>query len=224
MSITSDIGNMISGAVQGIESAAMTALEAEFAPLEIAQAVTNLATQALGQALQSALQQLQGQGGQGGGIPAFLVKDLQKLLNDVMQQLTNPSNPSTNDYVNQQAGGQINNLAQSFVSSILQQMLKDAQSNNGDGSSSTGGSSGTSGSSGTGGSGNWLEALAKALGDKLDQKAQQLQQEANSADGSSPGQMTQLQADSQLFTLMMNAFNNVIKSFGEGLAKMADKQ
>jgi hypothetical protein len=36
--------------------------------------------------------------------------------------------------------------------------------------------------------------------------------------------MTQLQADSQLFTLMMNAFNNVIKSFGEGLAKMADKQ
>ena len=217
MSFFSDIGNMIGGAVQTLENVAMTALEAEFAPLEIAQSVANLATQALGQAFQSAMSQLQQ-----AGMPNFLANDIQKLLNQVMQQLTNPSNPSTDHYVNQQAGGQINSLAQSFVSQILQQILQNAQSSNGSGG--TNGSSGSNGSSPSGGSGSWLEALAKALGDKLNQKAQQLQQEGNNTDGSTPGQMTQLQADTQLFTLMMNAFNNLIKSFGEGLAKMADKQ
>ena len=217
MSFFSDIGNMISGAVKTLENVAMTALEAEFAPLEIAQSVANLATQALGQAFQSAMSQLQQ-----AGMPNFLANDIQKLLNQVMQQLTNPSNPSTDQYVNQQAGGQINNLAQSFVSQILQQILQNAQSSNGSGG--TNGSSGSNGSTPSGGSGSWLEALAKALGDKLNQKAQQLQQEGNNTDGSTPGQMTQLQADTQLFTLMMNAFNNLIKSFGEGLAKMADKQ
>jgi hypothetical protein len=217
MSFFGDIGNMIGGAVQTLENVAMNALEAEFAPLEIAQSVANLATQALGQAFQSAMSQLQQ-----AGMPNFLANDILKLLNQVMQQLTNPSNPSTDNYVNQQAGAQINNLARSFVSQILQQILQNAQSSNGSGG--THGSSGCGGSGPSGGSGSWLEALAKALGDKLNQKAQQLQQEGNNTDGSTPGQMTQLQADTQLFTLMMNAFNNLIKSFGEGLAKMADKQ
>jgi hypothetical protein len=217
MSFFGDIGNIIGGAVQTLENVAMSALEAEFAPLEIAQSVANLATQALGQAFQSAMSQLQQ-----AGMPNFLANDILKLLNQVMQQLTNPSNPSTDNYVNQQAGAQINNLARSFVSQILQQILQNAQSSNGSGG--THGSSGCGGSGPSGGSGSWLEALAKALGDKLNQKAQQLQQEGNNTDGSTPGQMTQLQADTQLFTLMMNAFNNLIKSFGEGLAKMADKQ
>jgi len=202
MSLFSDIGTMISGAVQTIENVAMTALEAEFAPLEIAQSVANLATQALGQAMQSALQQLQQ-----AGMPNFLANDIQQLINDVMQQLQNPTNPATDSYVNQQAGNQINNLAQSFANSILQSTLQNQQSG------------------GSNGSGGWLIALAKALGKLLDQEAQKLQNMSNAVQNSNnPGQVTQLQAESQLFKLMMDTFSNVIKTIGEGLAGMASKQ
>jgi hypothetical protein len=235
MSILSDISNVISSAVQMVEGAAMTALEAEFAPLEIAQSVTNLATQALGQALLSALPQLQS-----AGMPGFLAKDIQQLIKNVMQQLTHPSNPATDNHVNKQAGSQINNLAQSLVQGIINAILQAIQQNKGSGGGSgTGGAQGTGGSQGSGGatgstgttgstgsqtSGSWLEALAKALGDKLNQKAQQVQSQANSVDGSNPGQVTQLQAETQLFSLMMNAFNDVIKTIGQGLSTMANKE
>ena len=89
---------------------------------------------------------------------------------------------------------------------------------------------------GAGGGGNsWLEAIAEAMGDALGQMAQKLVDESTSlqglagnADGSGAQQfqatMAKFQADSQMFSMLSNAFSNAIKSIGEGMTSMASKQ
>lgn len=77
---------------------------------------------------------------------------------------------------------------------------------------------------GGGNSGGWLEALAKALGDKLDQAANTLKDHAGSVNADSPGQTTQLSAEAQEFAQMMDAFNNVIKTLGQAMDTMVQKQ
>lgn len=74
------------------------------------------------------------------------------------------------------------------------------------------------------GSGGWLEALAKALGDKLNQAANTLKTNAGNVNADDPGQTTQLSAEAEEFSQMMDAFNNVIKTLGQSLDTMVQKQ
>ena len=76
---------------------------------------------------------------------------------------------------------------------------------------------------GGGNSGGWLEALAKALGDKLNQAADKLKHDASVVNSDNPGQTTQLSAEAQEFSQMMDAFNNVIKTLGQALDSMVRK-
>ena len=76
----------------------------------------------------------------------------------------------------------------------------------------------------SGNSGGWLEALAKALGDKLNESAKDLQKAAGSVNADNPGQTTQLSAKAQEFAQFMDAVNNVIKTMGEAMDSMARKQ
>ena len=107
-----------------------------------------------------------------------------------------------------------------------------SQGQQSDGSSSSGSSNGGS-SSGVGS--NWMEAIAKAMGDALGQlsqkvvnESQQLDSEAgnNSSSGAQQFQstMAQFQADSQTLSMLSNAFATAIKSIGEGMQTMASKQ
>lgn len=70
----------------------------------------------------------------------------------------------------------------------------------------------------------WLEALAKALGEKLDKAADTLKHNAGAVNADSPGQTTQLSAEAEGFSQMMDAFNNVIKTLGQSLDTMVQKQ
>jgi|GEM_PF-1031091 len=79
-------------------------------------------------------------------------------------------------------------------------------------------------SANSGSGGGWLEALAKALGDKLDQAANTLKNNAGAVNADSPGQTTQLSAEAEEFSQMMDAFNNVIKTLGQSLDTMVQKQ
>ncbi|MBE1161408.1 hypothetical protein [Dyella acidiphila] len=79
-------------------------------------------------------------------------------------------------------------------------------------------------SSSSGGSGGWLEALAKALGDKLNQAANTLKTNAGNVNSDDPGQTTQLSAEAEEFSQMMDAFNNIIKTLGQSLDTMVQKQ
>lgn len=77
---------------------------------------------------------------------------------------------------------------------------------------------------GGGNSGGWLEALAKALGDKLNQAANTLSSKASSVNADNPGQTTELSAEAEEFSQMMDAFNNVIKTLGQAMDTMVQKQ
>jgi predicted component of type VI protein secretion system len=78
-------------------------------------------------------------------------------------------------------------------------------------------------SSGKGGGG-WLEALAKALGDKLNKAADSLKSAAEGVNAQSPGDTTQLSAQAQEFAQLMDAVNNVIKTMGQAMDTMVQKQ
>ncbi|HEX7813952.1 hypothetical protein [Dyella sp.] len=74
------------------------------------------------------------------------------------------------------------------------------------------------------GKGGWLEALAKALGDKLNQAANDLQSSAESVNAKSPGDTTELSAQAQEFAQLMDAVNNIIKTMGQAMDTMVQKQ
>jgi hypothetical protein len=84
-----------------------------------------------------------------------------------------------------------------------------------------------------GGSGSWLEAIAEAMGNALGQMAQKLVDESNSLQGMAgnpadaqqfQATMAKFQADSQMFSMLSNAFSTAIKSIGDGMTTMASKQ
>jgi len=84
-----------------------------------------------------------------------------------------------------------------------------------------------------GGSGSWLEAIAEAMGNALGQMAQKLVDESTSLQSMAGNQndaqqfqatMAKFQADSQMFSMLSNAFSTAIKSIGDGMTTMASKQ
>ena len=124
----------------------------------------------------------------------------------------------------------------------------DGSGSNGDGSSGAAGKSGAAGTgaaatgaagtgaAGTGAAGdNWMEAIARAMGEalgNLSQKVVDESQQLNSLAGDSStggaqqfqSVMAQFQADSQTLSMLSNAFATAIKSIGEGMQTMASKQ
>jgi hypothetical protein len=92
---------------------------------------------------------------------------------------------------------------------------------------------GAHGAAGGSGGGSWLEAIAEAMGNALGQMAQKLVDESNSLQSLAGNQndaqqfqatMAKFQADSQMFSMLSNAFSNAIKSIGDGMTTMASKQ
>ncbi|GLQ87869.1 hypothetical protein [Dyella flagellata] len=70
----------------------------------------------------------------------------------------------------------------------------------------------------------YLEVLARVLGDKLNTQADKLKYDAAHVNSADPGQTTELSAEAEEFSQMMDAFNNVIKTLGEALDTMVRKQ
>ncbi len=108
-----------------------------------------------------------------------------------------------------------------------------AQGQQSDGSSGSGSSNG--GSAGGAAGNNWMEAIARAMGEALGQLSQKVVDESNelsseAGNSSSSGAqqfqstMAEFQADSQTLSMLSNAFATAIKSIGEGMQTMASKQ
>jgi len=107
-----------------------------------------------------------------------------------------------------------------------------AQRQQTDGSSGSGSSNGSAG--GAAGN-NWMEAIARAMGEALGELSQKVVDESNelsseAGNSSSSGAqqfqstMAEFQADSQTLSMLSNAFATAIKSIGEGMQTMASKQ
>lgn len=92
------------------------------------------------------------------------------------------------------------------------------------------------GVAGSGGK-SWLVAIAEAMGSALGKKAAELVKLSNELDqlaGSSSDDqkdamkfqqtMAKFQAESQMFSMLSNAFSTAVKSIGEGMTSLARKQ
>ena len=223
------------GAIMSIASVA-------FPPLGIATSVANMVTQGVGQAVNQAAQQLS----QTAGMPKFLTDMVGGLVKDVIGKLTHPSNQGCDNHAQENFGGDIGKMIQDLVKSIVdgaKAIMEQGQ--NGDDCKP--GKGGKGGKGGTQPSGNWMIAMARAMGKaagehagkmvELSNKINDLSQKGKGVDATTDAgkkeqadnaaetsaTQAEFQAEGQMFSMLQNSFSNAIKSLGEGLTTMARK-
>lgn len=227
MSIFSDIGNAVSGAVNAVANLASSAAELAtaiaplaFPQLAIAQAAGGILGEALGGVINQVAQQLHREC----GMPSF-VKDI---IGDVVNKFLGcqpPRNPECHQACNDRFGQEIRDFAQDFGKSVID-FAKSIMDLGNDRDAEGSGKGGKSGSS-------WLVAIAKAMGaaagkhaEKLVDLSKQIEQKSGSGGDAAKevtGLQAEFQAESQMFSMLQSAFSNAIKSIGEGMSQMARK-
>jgi len=206
----------------------------------IAGAVMNIGSQIIGDVVKGAAQQLC----QESGMPKFVQDFVKQVVDQVIGQNHQPTEPGAESHCKQAGGDWIQNFVQE-----MQKMLADAVkegANDKDGKCEGGGK----GHGKTGGStgGSWLVALARALGEvageraakmvELGNKLETLSQEGKDLKSGDNGQQTDAQkanaADSvatqselngvsKEFQQFMDTINTVVKGIGDGLDAVARK-
>jgi hypothetical protein len=223
------------GAILNIASVA-------FPPLGIATSVANMITQGVGQAVNQAAQQL----AQTAGMPKFLTDMIGGLVKDVVGQLTHHSDPGCDEAAQQGLGGDIGKMIQDLVKSIVDNAKAIMEQGQG-GEEGKSGKAGKGGKGGAQPAGNWLIAMARAMGAaagdhakrmvELSNKINDLSSKGKGIDASSDAgkkeqadnaaetsaAQAEFQAEGQMYSMLQNAFSNAIKSIGEGLTTMARK-
>jgi len=79
-------------------------------------------------------------------------------------------------------------------------------------------------SRGRNGAQGWLMAMAKVLGQQLDDLGREMTNMASRITRDTPGLSAEFGVVSQQFGMLMNATNNAIKTAGEAMGKMASRQ
>lgn len=77
---------------------------------------------------------------------------------------------------------------------------------------------------GKGGGVGWLRAMARVLGEKLDEVAHEMQDLAGKVNKEDPSTSTEFSTVSQEFNMLMGAVSTSIKSIGEAMGKMTSRQ
>ncbi len=216
--LLSSIGSVIGGAFGGPLGAM------------IGQAVGNLVQSAIGDAIKDGINQLQQQH----GMPKFLGDLIKDRADNILGGLRNNAVPAdVQSLAQQQFGGAIAKFKTDFQQDFVQSVLGNRKAQ-GSGEESDG-------------AGGWLQAIAKAMGQALGDKAKHLvelsskmtdlQQAKSTAtdpkvkqeeDGKNAQEfnktMTEFQATGQEYSMLNSVFSTAIKSLGEALSSMARKQ
>ena len=198
----------------------------------IGQAIGNMLQQAIGDGTKGAVDQLQKEH----GMPKFLADEIKAKVDEVLGQQKNNVPADAQQAAQSRYGDAFKDFQQQFEQNLVRSVL-DAM---GGDEKSTGGK----GASGKGGGG-WLQAIAKAMGQTLGDKAADMvrlsnkMSELNEAKGSIDQNdqqaneqnarefnetMTKFQATSQEYSMLNNVFSTAIKALGEALSAMARKQ
>jgi hypothetical protein len=192
----------------------------------IGQAIGNMLQQAIGDATKQAVDTLQKEH----GMPKFLANEVKSKIDGIIGGLLQPVSAEAAQQAAKHVGDNFesfkNDFAQSLVKMVVDQMKEDRESSQNGGGSSSGSKSAKGGS--------WLEALAKAMGASLGDKAAKMVELSNRVADTAGGEgkeaakanteaTLELQGASQMFSLMQNAFSAAIKAIGEGLSQAARK-
>src|SRR6185295_15007691 len=211
------LDSIVGAAKSVVETVAPMALAAVFPPAAMLGPLSNLATSMLGGALGGAL----GQIGQQCGMPNFVLKQAQSLLQGVVSQLLKPVDPQCMDHVADKAGGAIKDL----VSNIIN-YLNDAHKKGEGKGCGKGGSAGGAGGGGAIGF-RELAAILAELEQKQAKNVQNAVQKASDALGVDSSQqgaeqqqfqaMEESKAEAQIFQALSSAISEVMKNFGGAL-------
>ncbi|MDR7333410.1 hypothetical protein [Roseateles asaccharophilus] len=189
----------------------------------IGQAIGNMLQQAIGDATKQAVDTLQ----QEHGMPKFLADEVKSKIDSIIGGLQQPVSAEASQQASQLVGDNFkdfqNDLAQALVKLVKQNLENQDDGQGG----SVGGGKTTKG-------GSWLEALAKAMGSALGQKASKMVELSDKIASTAGGEgkeaakanaeaTMEMQGTSQMFSLMQNAFAGAIKAIGEGLSQAARK-
>lgn len=213
-------GGNIFGALLSIASIA-------FPPMALATSLSNMVTQAIGQALTGAVSQLVQN-----GMPRFLGEAIKQMIQGILPNLTQPSDSQADEAIQSNFQSEMQDLTNDLMQAIVKGAQAIMQQDKGDGKS---------GSSAKGSkSVSWLEAIALAMGEAAGNKAAKMVELSNklstlsSAGGGEKAQQqaakemnavnAQFQATAQEYNMLQTAFSTAIKAIGEGLSAMARKQ
>lgn len=232
----------------GVLGAALNIASIAFPPLGIATSVANLVTQGVGQAVNQAVGTLCQQF----GMPKFLGDMVKGVVENVVDQLTQKSDPDCDSHVGGDRG--IQDTMKDFIQDLCQKIVESTRKNmEADENCGGGGGKGKGKTGATAGS--WLQAIAIAMGQIAGDKASQMvelsekmsdlnakgQDLTGKLDGASDEDkakiqsqqqdnarefsvtQAQFQATSQEFSILQNTFSNALKSIGEGLTTMGRK-
>jgi hypothetical protein len=196
----------------------------------IGQAIGNMLQQAIGDGTKGAVDQLQKEH----GLPKFLADEIKAKVDEVLGQQKNNVPADAQQAAQSRYGDAFKDFQQQFEQNLVRGVL-DAM-NEGDKPGKSGGGKG---------GGGWLQAIAKAMGQTLGDKAAEMvrlsnkMSELNEAKGSISQDdqqaneqnarefnetMTKFQATSQEYSMLNNVFSTAIKALGEALSAMARKQ
>ena len=188
----------------------------------------NAVTEAVGNAVKGAAEQLHQQN----GMPKFLVDDIKQIVANAVKSLKQEGSFYRNQF----------NVLDKFTANLTQQIV---DSVNNSMQEQTGGAKK--------GGGSWMQAIAKAMGEVMGKKAarmvelsdkiatlaeppkpadgtavtktnEQVQNEKMEAASKTQTLNTEFQATGQEFNLLQTTFSTAIKTIGEGMASIARKQ
>ena len=230
MSFISDIGSAFSKAVDTIGDIAKVAAPILFPGPVLAMTAANLAMDVLGEATKGAGKQMC----QELGMPKFLQDIIGKVVDQVLGQNRQPSNPECDRHCGNDRGIQDGkrDLIQDLIKGMVDRVKDEVQG--GDDCKKGGGKGGAS---------SWLVALAKALGEVAGDKAAKMVQlsndltklndegkgldkgskEAEDNARQSVSLQSELNGVSKEFQQFQETINTVIKGIGDGLTSVARK-
>jgi hypothetical protein len=236
-------GGNIFGALMSIASIA-------FPPMAIANSLSNLLLQGIGQAVSQAVGTLVAES----GMPKFLGNMITNFVDNLLGGQRKETNPAADAAVSNSSD--VSNWMEKFVNELSNSIIENTRKKlDKDSEGSTGGA-GKKGAPVAVGS--WLQAIAVAMGEIAgDKAAQMVELRKNMSDLNGTGKdltaqlegagkddekargdiqakqadnarefavvQSQFQATSQEFSILQNTFANAIKSIGEGLTAMGRK-
>jgi hypothetical protein len=196
--------------------------------MALATSLSYMVTQAVGQALMGAVNQLVQN-----GMPRFLGEGIKQMIQGILPELTRSSDSQADQAVQTSFQSEMQDLTKELMESIVKGAQAIMQQDKGDGKSGGSGKSSKSSVS-------WLEAIALAMGEAAGNKAAKMVELSNklatlsSAGGGEKAQQqaakemnavnAQFQATAQEYNMFQAAFSTAIKATGEGLSAMARKQ
>ncbi|MDO5288721.1 MAG: hypothetical protein Q4F13_03700 [Pseudomonadota bacterium] len=231
------LGNLVGGLLGGGGAGGMDGIAKAiqgFSPANVLNATANLVNAMHGGAVKGAAEQLKRED----GMPKFIQDAINQAVDKILQQNKKPTDPCCE----QKLGEATKEGLQKEMDDLVKKLVDNIRKQLGEESKDATGEASGAGKSGKKSTGSWLQAIAKAMGEVLGQKAGEmvklsdkvssLGEKSSGLEGDAKQEnaqamtaaQTELQGVSQEYKLLTETVSTVLKGIGEALSTMGRKQ